>query len=48
VCVLVCDTGGFPIRLVLYLLLCSMFLMVFISVSFAFLVIGYVCNSFTR
>jgi hypothetical protein len=31
------DGGSFPIKLVLYSL-CTMFLMVFISVSFAFLV----------
>jgi hypothetical protein len=28
--------------------LCCMFLVVFISVSFALLVIGYVCNRFSR
>jgi hypothetical protein len=43
-----CGGGGFLIRLVLYSLLCSMNLMVFVSVSFAFSVIGYVCSRFNR
>jgi hypothetical protein len=36
--------GGFSIRFVLYLLLCNMFLMVFISIYFTLLVNEYVCK----
>jgi hypothetical protein len=48
VCVLFCGRGGFLIRFVLYSLLGDMFLMVFISVSFALSVIGYMCNRFSK
>jgi hypothetical protein len=48
VCFCLCDGECFPIRLVLYSLLYSMFLMVFVSVSFAFLFVGYVCSLFNR
>jgi hypothetical protein len=40
--------GGFPVKLVLYSLLCNLFLMLFISVSFTFLVVEYLCNRFNR
>jgi hypothetical protein len=44
-----CDRGsGFSIRFMLYSLFCSIFLMVFISVCFALLVVRYVCNQFSR
>jgi hypothetical protein len=48
VCVLFMWLCFFLIRFVLYSLFCSMFLMVFTSVSFALLVIGYVCYQFSR
>jgi hypothetical protein len=40
--------GGFPFRFTLYSLFYNMFLMMFIYVSFALLVIGYVCNLFSK
>jgi hypothetical protein len=40
--------GGFSNKFVLYSLFCSIVLMVFISASFALLVVGYVCNRFSR
>jgi hypothetical protein len=40
--------SGFLIRSVLYSLLCSMFLMVFLSLSLVFSFIEYACNRFNR
>jgi hypothetical protein len=42
-----CGGGSFPVRFLLYLLLSSMFLMVFNFVSFALFVTGYMCNQFS-
>jgi hypothetical protein len=39
-----CGGGGFLIRPVLYSLQCSMFLVVFLSVPFAFAIIGHLCK----
>jgi hypothetical protein len=43
-----CRLGCFVSRFILYLLLCSVSFMMFNSLFFASLVIGYVCNLFTR
>jgi hypothetical protein len=40
--------GGFLTKPLSYTLFCSMFLMVFSSMSFTFSVIGYVCNQFNK